>query len=350
MKDPRYQKLADVLLNHSTKLKKDEKVLIEAIDAPDEIITTLIRQIRHLKGEPFVSIKRNSVLRELFLNASERSMKCTGKFEADRMTEMDAYIAIRGSNNIAEISDVPQEKMKLYTAYWWKPVHIDIRVPKTKWVVLRWPNPAMAQSANMSTEAFEDFYFDVCTMDYKKMSRAMDPLVERLLKTIKVRITGQDTDLQFSIKDVAVRKADGERNIPDGEIFTAPVKDSVQGCIHYNTKTIYQGTAFENIYFEFKDGKIIKATADKTEKLNQILDTDEGARYIGEFAIGLNPYITRPMLDILFDEKIGGSIHFTPGAAYEETDNGNRSEVHWDIVMMQTPEYGGGEIYFDKYP
>jgi aminopeptidase len=269
------------------------------------------------------------------------------EFEAARMEKMDAYIALRGSYNIAEFSDVPPERMKLYTTHWWKPVHIDIRVPKTKWVVLRWPHPSMAQQANMSTDAFEDFYFNVCTMDYEKMSKAMDPLVDRLLKADKVHITGIDTDLHFSIKDIPVKKADGDRNIPDGEIFTAPVKDSVEGSITYNTKTIYHGITFENIHFEFENGKIIKATADKTDKLNEILDTDEGARYIGEFAFGLNPFITEPMLDILFDEKIEGSIHFTPGGAYSETDNGNKSEVHWDIVLMQTPAYGGGEIYFD---
>lgn len=347
MKDPRYDKLADVLLNHSTKLQPGEKILIEAIDVPDEIVTTIIQHVEKAGGLAFATVKRNTILRELYRSGTEDSMKMAGEFEASRMDKMDAYIALRGSFNVAELSDVPQDKMKLYTAHWWKPVHIDIRVPKTKWVVLRWPHPSMAQQANMSTEAFEDFYFDVCTMDYAKMSKAMDPLVDRLLNTDKVHITGPNTALRFSIKDILVKKADGERNIPDGEVFTAPVKDSVEGYINYNAKTVYQGSAHENIRFEFEKGKIVKATADKTEKLNQVLDTDEGARYIGEFALGLNPYITQPMLDILFDEKIGGSFHFTPGNAYEETDNGNRSEVHWDIVMMQTPEYGGGEIYFD---
>ena len=347
MTDPRYDDLANVLINHSTKLKKGEKILIEAIDVPDEVVGTIIRKVDEIGALAFITVKHNRILRELYSTASEQSMKLAGEFEAARMEKMDAYIALRGSYNVAELSDVPQDKMKLYTANWWKPVHIDIRVPKTKWVVLRWPHPSMAQQANMSTNAFENFYFDVCTMDYDKMSKAMDPLVDRLLNTDNVHIKGEKTDLRFSIKDILVKKDDGERNIPGGEVFTAPVKDSVEGHITYNTKTIYQGTPYENIHFEFEKGKIVKATADKTEKLNEVLDTDEGARYIGEFALGLNPYITQPMLDILFDEKIGGSFHFTPGSAYEETDNGNRSEVHWDIVMMQTPEYGGGEIYFD---
>lgn len=212
---------------------------------------------------------------------------------------------------------------------------------------MRYPNDSMSQMANMSTEAFENFYFNVCTLDYAKMDKAMDPLVELMNKTDKVRITGVGTDLTFSIKGLNAMKCAGELNIPDGEIFTAPVRDSVNGCISYNTPALYQGFTYENIRFEFKDGKIVKATANDTERVNQVLNIDEGARYIGEFAIGVNPYILKAMKDTLFDEKIMGSIHFTPGRAYDDCFNGNRSAIHWDLVFIQTPEYGGGEIWFD---
>ena len=206
----------------------------------------------------------------------------------------------------------------------------------------------MAQQAQQSTEAFEDFYFDVCTLDYGKMAEAVAPLKKRMEQTDRVHITGVDTDLSFSIENIPVRPCTGLRNIPDGECFTAPVKDSVNGHIHFNVPTIYHGTTFSDIKLTFQAGKIIHATSNNTAKLNDILDTDEGARYIGEFAIAFNPYITSPMLDILFDEKIAGSFHFTPGNAYQDdADNGNRSAVHWDMVFIQTPEYGGGEIYFD---
>jgi len=205
----------------------------------------------------------------------------------------------------------------------------------------------MAQQAQMSTEGFEDFYFNTCTLDYSKMSRAMDPLVALMERTDRVRIVGPGTDLGFSIKGIPVVKCDGERNIPDGEVYTAPVKGSVNGTISYNTKTLYQGKVFENVVLRFKDGRIVEATSSNTKDMNAILDTDEGARYVGEFAIGVNPFINKAMLDILFDEKIAGSIHFTPGNAYKEADNGNRSTVHWDLVLCQTPEWGGGEIYFD---
>jgi aminopeptidase len=348
MKDPRFDKLADVIIGHSTKLQKGEKILIEAIDIPEEMVVALIRKVKSVGGAPFVTIKQNKITRELYSAVSEDAMKIAGELEAERMKQMDAYVALRGSHNIAELSDVPDDGMKLYQDHWWLPVHISIRVPKTKWVVLRWPSSSMAQQANMSTEAFEEFYFNVCTLDYAKMSNAMDALVKRMQQTDKVHITGPGTDLRFSIKDIPVEKCAGEKNVPDGEVYTAPVRNSVNGVLTYTAKTIYRGVVHEGIKLEFQDGKIINATSDKTEELNKVLDTDDGARYIGEFALGVNPYITDPMLDILFDEKICGSFHFTPGGAYEDdADNGNRSKVHWDMVCIQTPQYGGGEIYFD---
>jgi aminopeptidase len=269
------------------------------------------------------------------------------KYEGDRMRDMQAYIGVRSGDNAAEMSDVPAEKMELYTKYFSQEVHTKIRVAKTKWVVLRYPSPAMAQSANTSTEAFEDFYFAVCNLDYQKMSVAMDPLVELMNQTDKVKIVGKGTDLSFSIQGISAVKCDGKRNIPDGEVYTAPVRDSVNGYISYNTPTVYQGVNFENIRLEFAQGQIVQATASDTERINKILDTDEGARYIGEFAIGVNPYITKAIKDTLFDEKIAGSIHFTPGSTYDECSNGNESAIHWDLVYIQTPEFGGGEIYFD---
>ncbi|MCA9741883.1 MAG: aminopeptidase [Deferribacteres bacterium] len=347
MKDPRHQQLAQVLINHSTRLQKGERILIEAIDVPHDLVVELIRQARDGGGVPFVTLKSNEVSRALVSALPEQGFKSWGQFEAARMQEMDAYIGIRGSHNIAEMSDVSSSQLGFYKSHFLKPVHFDIRVPKTKWVVLRYPTSSMAQQAGMSTEAFEDFYFRVCTLDYGKMSERMQVLQKRMQAADHVKITGQNTHLEFSIKDIPAIPCGGEHNIPDGECFTAPVRDSVNGYIQYNAATIYEGVAFNNIRLEFENGKVINATGDKTERLNEILDTDEGARYVGEFAIGFNPHITTPMLDILFDEKIAGSFHFTPGQAYELADNGNRSKVHWDMVMLQTPEYGGGEIYFD---
>ena len=260
---------------------------------------------------------------------------------------MDCYIGVRGADNITELSDVPAENMAVYDKYYNTPVHHEVRVAKTRWVVLRYPNDAMAQLSGTSTEAFEDFYFDVCTLDYRKMGKAMESLVEYMQRTDRVRITAHGTDLTFSIKDIPVVPCSGESNIPDGEVFTAPVRDSVNGTIRYNAASSYQGFVFENVTLTFENGKIVKAEANDTERINGIFDMDEGARYVGEFAIGVNPYILHPMKDILFDEKIQGSIHFTPGSCYDDAWNGNVSAIHWDLVLIQRPEYGGGEIYFD---
>ncbi len=347
MMDPRIDKLADLLINYSCKLQEGEKVLIEAFDLPQEMVLATIRAARQAGGVPLVTLKNNRILRELYKDATGPDIEIAADVELHRMKQMDAYIGLRGSFNITELGDVPSDQMDLYQSKWLKPVHLDQRVEHTKWVVLRWPTPSMAQQAEMSTEAFEDFYFDVCTLDYSRMSKAIDPLMALMERTDQVRITGPDTDLSFSIKDIPVIKCDGELNIPDGECFTAPVRDSVEGTIHYNATTLYHGVTFDDIRLTFKEGKIVEATSNHTEKLNEILDSDEGSRYVGEFALGFNPYITKPMKDILFDEKIAGSFHFTPGNAYKDAFNGNESKIHWDMVMIQSPEWGGGEMYFD---
>jgi aminopeptidase len=347
MTDPRNTKLASNLINYSCELKEGEKVLIEANGVETPLIRELIKEAYKVNAIPFVSIKDNELERELLMNASKEQLDLRAKYEALRMKDMDAYIGVRASNNSSELSDVPEEKMNLYNRYFRAPVHSDIRVPSTKWCVLRYPNYSMAQSADMSTEAFEAFYFNVCNLDYSKMSKAMDSLVELMNKTDKVRLVAPGTDLTFSIKDIPAIKCDGKANIPDGEVYTAPVKNSINGTLAYNTPSAYNGFTFTDIKFEFKDGKIINATANNSERINEVLNTDDGARYIGEFAIGVNPYILHPMKDTLFDEKIAGSIHFTPGASYDEAPNGNSSAIHWDLVLIQRADYGGGEIYFD---
>jgi aminopeptidase len=347
MRDPRIAKLAHLLVNYSCRVKKGDKVLIEVFDAGHELARALVSEVYAAGGYPHVELRDQTLSRALLLGTSEEHMNQMARFDLVRMKEMDCYIGIRGSNNINETADVPADKMQLQMELYNKPVHKEQRVKHTRWVVLRYPNASMAQLANMSTEAFEDFFYDVCTLDYPKMDRAMDPLVERMERTDQVRIVGPGTDLTFSIKGLPAIKCAGQFNIPDGEVFTAPVRDSVNGVITFNTASVYQGFTFENIRFEFRDGKIVNATANDTKRLNEILDTDEGARYIGEFSLGFNPYILHPMKDTLFDEKIDGSFHFTPGSAYDECNNGNQSAIHWDLVAIQRPEYGGGEIWFD---
>jgi aminopeptidase len=345
MTDPRYAKLAKLLAEYSCKLKKGENALIDVTDIPDEFTVEMIRAVRATGATPLVETRHSRVGRELLLGTDQKRADLMREVEMFRMKKVQAFIALRGSHNAAESSDVPGKVMQMYSKTL-RPVQ-DYRVNKTKWVVLRWPTPSMAQAANMSTEAFENFYFDVCTMDYAKMARCSVALEKRMKKANRVHLKGPGTDLKFSIKGIGAKACSGDRNIPDGETFSCPTKDSANGVIQFNTPTIYSGTKFENVRLELKDGKVIKATGSDTKKLNEILDTDPGARCIGEFAIGFNPYILNPMCDILFDEKIAGSLHFTPGQAYEDCGNGNKSAVHWDMVLIQRPEWGGGEIWFD---
>jgi aminopeptidase len=335
MTDPRYRKLATLLVDYSTELKKGDRALLDMIDVPDEFTIELIRAVRAAGATPLVEVRHTRVSRELLLEMNDRHATLVRDLELFRMKKVQAYIAIRGSGNASENSDVPGHRMALYSRIT-RPV-LDWRVNKTRWCVLRWPTPSMAQAAGMSTEAFENLYFDVCTMDYVRMARAMGPLERRMKRT----------DLTYSIRGIGAQMCKGDRNIPDGEVFSCPVKTSVNGVIQFNTPTIYSGTKFENVRLEFKDGRITGATANNPKRLNEILDTDAGARYVGEFSLGFNPYILSPMCDILFDEKIAGSLHFTPGQAYEECDNDNRSAVHWDMVLIQRKEWGGGEVWFD---
>ncbi|EPY03624.1 hypothetical protein PAALTS15_29471 [Paenibacillus alvei TS-15] len=343
MLDPRLTNLADMLVNYSTKVQKGDNVLIDSTGIDTSLAKELVKAVHKAGGHPFVNLRENSVRRQLLLEGTEEQFKTWAEIEKYQIEKMEACIIIDGGQ-INEMSDVPDDKMKLFSSFYQSAMK---EFFNSKWIYLRYPTPSMAQLANMSIEAFENFYFDVCAVAYAKMASAMEPLIELMEKTDRVNIQGPGTELTFSIKDIPVIPCAGENNIPDGEVYTAPVRDSVNGIITFNIPPPYQGFTFENVRLEFKDGKIIHATANNTERLNNILDADEGARYIGEFAIGVNPAIREPMQDILFDEKIDGSFHFTPGRCYDNASNGNESAIHWDMVMIQRAEYGGGEIWFD---
>ncbi len=350
MKDKRLSVLAKNLVGYSCGVKRGDKVLIESKGAKTSpLVEEIIAEVAKAGGLPFWYYNDEHVERRWIIGASEQQVKDFGKMHLRMMKDMTCYISVRGADNSYTLADVPSQRMNWYRKHYYKPVHLDQRVKKTRWVVLRYPNEAMSQLAETSREAFEDFYFSVCNIDYAKMSRAMDPLAKLMKKTDKVRLVGPGTDLTFSIKGIPPVKCDGHRNIPDGEVYTAPRRKSVNGVIAYNTPSMNESVLYEGIRFEFKDGKIIKAecSGGNTAKLNKVLDTDAGSRYIGEFALGIHPNIQRPMRDTLFDEKIFGSIHLTPGQCYDEAPNGNKSAIHWDLVLIQTKEWGGGEVYFD---
>lgn len=350
MLDPRVTRLAELLCTHSTELGAEDRVLVHAFDIPEEAVAEVVRVAQSKGARVAVRLESNRVRRQLMLGMDVEGARLHAEIERHEMEQMTAYIALRGTHNVGEDGDVPAETRAMWAKEYVTPVVFGVRVPRTKWVALRWPTPSMAQQAKMSTDAFEKFYFDVCTLDYSKMAEAGEKLKDLMDRTDVVRVVGPgETDFTLSIKGIGSVPCSGHRNIPDGECFSAPVRESVNGVVAFNTASLYQGTEFSNIRYVIKDGRIVEASAGpNTAKLNEILDTDEGARYFGEFAIGYNPYVLHPMLDTLFDEKIAGSIHFTPGNAYDPPGgNGNKSAIHWDTVLIQRPEYGGGEIWFD---
>jgi aminopeptidase len=339
--------LANGIVRYSINLQAGDKVLIEAFDVDNhELISSLLSEIQKAGGYPILTIRDNRLMRDLINNASKEQIELWTDVDQFQMEAIDAYIGIRGSYNIYDWSDIPDEKLSMFNQIYQKGVHFNHRIKK-KWVVLRFPNPSVAQLANMSTRAFEKFFYEVCTVDYQKMSSAMEPLIHLMNQTDVVTIKGQGTDLQFSIQGENAFKCAGTHNIPDGEVYTAPVKNSVNGIITFNTPSPFNGFVFENVKLTFKDGKIVEASANDTKRLENILDTDEGSRYLGEFALGVNPYILNPMKDILFDEKINGSLHLALGNCIADCSNGNHSAIHWDMVLIQRTEFGGGEIWFD---
>ncbi|MBF0441288.1 MAG: aminopeptidase [Oligoflexales bacterium] len=350
MKDRRNEILARQLVHYSISLQKGEILYLEVKGKEAlELAKDIIREATLIGAIPFWFYNDESVERSWLKDTSREQMKIFGEIHLDLMKKADAYIGLRGSDNPFNFADIDRQKLKMREELFVNPVHFDERVNRTKWVVLRYPNNAMAQLAETSLEAFENFYYEVCCLDYAKMSKSCDKLVEIIEATDMVRLTGKGTDLTFSVKGIPAIKCDGRLNIPDGEIFTAPVRNSINGTISFNTPTLFQGILFKDICLTFRDGKIIDASCEgDSRKLNEIFDSDEGARYVGEFAVGVNPLILHPMKDTLFDEKISGSIHLTPGNCYDMAKNGNKSIIHWDLVLIQRADYGGGEMWFDN--
>ena len=349
-KDSRLVKLAKNILHYSIKLKKGETIYLEGFSSSSkDLLDELIKETIKIGAVPFYFYNDMDLIRSTIEGASEAQIQGYTDLHKSLMEKADCYVAVRGYDDMFALSDVDDKYKERDNKIFHKQVHIDTRLPKTRWCVLRYPNTAMAAVSRMSVKAFEDFYFNACLLDYAKMGKAMRPLKKLMDKTSEVHIKGADTDLRFSLKGQKSVICDGQMNIPDGEVYSAPVKDSINGYVQFNTDTTQDGVFFSNIRLEFKNGKIVKGTSvANNDKFQKILDIDAGSRYMGEFALGVNPYVTHPILDILFDEKISRSFHMAIGNSYEdETNNGNVSAIHWDLVKIQTPEQGGGEIWFD---
>ncbi len=341
------KELAKMLISYSIDVKEKEKVLITTRTMETrEFISYLITNIYERGGVPVVKIIDPFLNSKILENSNAYRIDLIKKLEEQEVENYDAFINITYGINDYENKNVPAEVLNKQRKAIEK--SHDILINQKKWVLLNYPSPLDAHKAKMSYEEFINFSLDVMTVDYRKMANMIKPLKDLMDKTDKVRIVSPGTDITFSIKNMGSIPCTGEKNIPDGELYSAPVKTSVNGIITYNTPSPYQGSIYNKVSLEFKDGKIINATCDgDNNKLNEIFNTDEGSRYVGEFSLGFNPKILYPMGDILYDEKILGSIHFTPGQAYKDCYNGNDSGIHWDMVLIQRKDYGGGEIYFD---
>ncbi len=350
MHDPRHDALARILVRHSTRVKPGDNVMVNGIGfATHALARAVVSEVLDAGGVPILRMEESDATRDLIALSSETQLQGVGALLLEEMKRFQVYIGIRGAKNAFELADVPRDRLDGYNRHIQHPVHLEQRVKHTRWCVLRYPNDAMAQLAALSSDTFETFYFDVCTIDYERMARAVQPLADLMRDVDRVHITAPGTNLRFSIRGIGVVPCSGQHNIPDGECFTAPVRDSIEGTVAFNTPTLYEGRPFERIRLRFDKGRVVECQdgAGNTAELEKILDRDEGARFVGEFSIAFHPLIEKPMRDILFDEKIRGSWHMALGQAYEEAQNGNQSGLHWDLVQIQRPEYGGGTIEFD---
>ncbi|MBI5872884.1 MAG: aminopeptidase [Candidatus Omnitrophica bacterium] len=346
MSDTRVKRLADILVDYSTQVKKGDVVIIDFSGTrPLPLVKEIYRKCLE-RGAKYVeyNFSEEGLVKTFYDVAGERQLLYFPKHRLDAMKKATVYIGINGTENVQNYANVELPKMVKREKVL-RPI-VNRRVDFTRWVITRYPTNGLAQDAKMSLEEFEDFYFGACNINWPDFSKKITYLWKLVGKAKDVRIKSSDTDLRFSIEGIAAVKSEGLRNMPDGEVFTAPVKNSVQGHIAYNTPSLYHGKEFNGVRLEFKDGKIIKAmcTGGSNSELNKIFDSDKGARYVGEFAFGLNKNIKQPIKNILFDEKIIGSMHFTPGQAYKVADNGNRSSIHWDLVKILR---GDGEVYLD---
>lgn len=335
-------KLAKLIINHSVSLKEGERILINLIGYNGiGLARELVRAAREINAIPYIDITDPEIQRTLLESGDEVFWQDQAEiFGLPLIKQMDAYVGIRASENIYETSFVSSQSNRAFQRNYLQPVHFDERVKNTKWCVLRYPSAAFAMNARMPTSAFRDFFYQACLIDYAKLRDAMKPLEDRLRKTSEIHLKGEGTDIRFHVDGQEWVNCHGTRNIPDGELFSSPLIDSVNGVIRY-APSVYQGKPFEFVSLEVKDGVVQDFDAPDRTVLEAILDTDEGARRFGEFSFGTNPVIEKPMYDILFDEKIYGSNHLTLGQAYDEAPNGNNSQIHWDLV------YIGADVYLD---
>lgn len=332
MNDPRWQHLADILVNYSTGVKKGERVLITMMETETfPLAKAVYAATVKAGGLPFVEFQSAYLERDLMRLGSDEQVDWVCEMQAKGMEWADAYIGLRGARNPNEFSDIEANKIAGHKRSMGK--ISSMRNDLTRWVLIRVPNESFAQQASTSLEEMMSFFFNATLRDWESESIRWQEICNHFQSYETVRITGRETDITFSTKGRIYEVADGHKNMPDGEIFTAPVDDSAEGSIYFEFPGVYMGLLVEGIRLEFRKGEVVNASAEKNEDLlHQLLAMDEGARRLGEFGVGLNYGIDRFAYDILYDEKIGGTIHLALGRAYAENKGVNKSALHWDIV------------------
>jgi len=340
--DPRIQKLARILVEHSVRVKKGERIMISASSEAAPLILELYKQVIMKGAYPITKIDIPGISYQYFKNASTEQLKHLPEIAIYEMKLMDGWIGIGASKNLRELSKIDPKKISLRGKAT-HPVHEE-RLKK-KWVIVDYPTAAFAQDAGMSLVEFEDFLYGACIQDWKVIGKKMEKLRKVLQKAEHIRVVGKDTDISFSNKGRRWVVDCGLNNMPGGEIFTAPVETSVDGHIKFDIPSISAGKELVGVYLEFTKGKMVKATAEKNQDyLHALINTDKGSKYLGECGIGTNFNIKDSIRQILFDEKIGGTVHFAIGAAYPECNGKNKSAVHLDFIKDLRKE---GKIYAD---
>lgn len=341
------QKLIKTIVEHSCNISKSDHVLLFASHNIEEsFLEALIKEINS-KGAYCYFELINDRLKSISQSvADEEYANFMIKSDIEKYKNCNVRIFIQKENNRYESKIVPNESKTFLQKARDK---FFFHILQKRWLYLQFPSDLDAHLHKMSGSEFENFFFNACTIDYSELEKNLQPLKKLMEKTDNVRICGNGTDISFSIKDIPAVICSGNHNIPDGEIYTAPIKNSVNGIIRYNAPHNMFGESFEDIKLTVKDGKIIKVDCkEKADLLYKYMSIDEGGLYFGEFALGVNKAITKSTGNTLFDEKINGSFHLTSGNCYNKANNGNKSCTHEDFVCIQTPEFGGGEIYFDN--
>lgn len=343
MQDPRVTKAAKILVEWSTRVKKNDYVQIITDPAAEYLALEVYKMCLQKGAYPQLYVSLPGQTHIYYKYSSEEQLRKFPDIKMYEMRKTQAVIYIGAPLNTRELSDIEPKRISIRQKTLEK--LFKYRTEHTKWVIFYYPTDALAQEADMALTDFRNFVFNAVNIDWQKKQKEMVRLKKILEKKDKIRIISKETDLTFRVKGRKFIASIGRFNMPDGELFTAPLEKSANGKIYYDFPAIYQGREVSGVRLEFKNGKVIKATAEKNEPLlKQMLKTDKGASYIGEFGIGMNYHIKRFVKSILFDEKIGGTIHLALGVGYKDCGSKNKSAIHWDMINDLRRN---GEIYAD---